>query len=106
MSTVFIMDTVINEIIQFLNRIYRFKYSIHGVYSKKNKFGQSVMVFYERDTECRYLIKIQPIYVIHLNTLCPTESSPIQIELPTHIKILLEKNLPQETIRSRMCFHS
>lgn len=81
------------EIINFLNPICKHRYPIKGFYREKKEYGPPIMLFYYQDTACKYLVNIEPLYVLNLANMSPTSSSYIQTELSPALKILISESL-------------
>jgi hypothetical protein len=84
------MEKAINEMIKFLNSIYRHRYKLKGFYRSKDP---KLIIIYPQDSAFKYLVKVEPIYVLDIRTFSPMSSSYIKTELTDEIKILIKKAL-------------
>ena len=84
------MDNIIKDVIKFLNPIFRYKYPIKGFYRDEKGYAPPILMFYGQYPEFRYLVKVEPIYIIDLKTLHPTMNSTVQNEIPDELKIRIK----------------
>ena len=82
------MEKAINETIKFLNPLYGHRYKLKGFYRDKEP---KLIIFYPQDPAFKYLVNVEPIYVLDLRTFSPMSSSYIKAEVPAEIKALLKK---------------
>lgn len=79
------------EVINFLNPICKYRYPIKGFYRQKKEFGPPLMIFYYQDSGFRYLVNVEAIYALNLTTMTPMADSYIKEEIPDALKTLLKE---------------